>query len=336
MNLLPPSPHTEKSYSSSGTIFQGWSTQYRDMGSWLRILKRSSDKHKCINCDLVPCMNLYREVDSNESGELYLYESTVKNKVHLPCEFGVLIQCLCRLLVPISGALSFDMYNQCIRDLKAVSLLVFTGHYRNAMQIMRPVIENFLTGLYWDMKLLQSGDDEEALQTVFDEYDIFTAQDRYVVPEEDRNEAFGSDDKRMKKYLDQEFLMAWLLAKEVLDGKGKAELQDRIGILNRFLHPSFKATDVSRPECASCPSCVSFDEKEYRKCIEIFQDTTTLLLATFQEYIVAFSPEDLDDPDVKEALGTIRDLHELEAEIGRQLVFSRQLKEFIVSLANDR
>ena len=306
------------------------------MGSWLRILKRSGNRHKCLKCDVVPCMNLYREVDSNESGELYLYESPVKNKVHLPCEFGVLIQCLCKLLVKTSDELSFEMYNQCIRDLKAVLLLVFTGHYRNAMQIFRPVIENFLTGLYWDAKLLQSGDDEKARQTVKEEYNKFTKQGSYVVPEEDRNEAFISDDKRKKEYLDQDFLLAWLLAKEVIDGKDKADLQERIGILNRFLHPNFTATDIGRFDCASCPSCVSFNEIEYRKCIEIFQDITTLILATCHMCIVESSPGDLDDPDVKEALGNIRGLHELEAEIERQLVFSSRLKEFIASLANDR
>lgn len=306
------------------------------MGSWLRILKKSRDKRKCMKCDLVPCMNLYREVNNAEGGELYLYESTVKNRVHLPCEFGVLIHCLCKLSVPISGALSFEMYNQCIRDLKAVSFLVLTGHYRNAMQIMRPVIENFLTGLYWDVKLLQSDPDAESQQMVVKEYEKFTEQDRYLVPDEDRNEAFGSDEQRRRKYLDQDFLMGWLLGKGVIDGEAKAELQDRIGTLNRFLHPTYKATDFGRAECTSCPSCVALDETEYRKCIEIFQDTTTLLLATFHEYIVTFSPEELENPDVKEALGMIRDMHELEIEIGRQLVFSRHLKEFIGSLGNGR
>ncbi|HUU63052.1 MAG TPA: hypothetical protein VMX96_03925 [Dehalococcoidia bacterium] len=240
------------------------------------------------------------------------------------------------MLVKISDELSFEMYNQCIRDLKAVLLLVFTGHYRNAMQIFRPVIENFLTGLYWDAKLLQSGDDEKARQTVKEEYNKFTKQDRYVVPEEDRNEAFISDDKRKKEYLDQDFLLAWLLAKKVIDPTYKADLQKKIRKLNNFLHPNFKATDISRPDCASCPSCVSFNEKEYRKCIEIFQDITTLILATCHKLIVESSPGDLDDPDVKEALGNIRGLHELEAEIERQLVLSSRLKEFIASLANDR
>ncbi|MCK4830565.1 hypothetical protein KA005_83400, partial [bacterium] len=81
---------------------------------------------------------------------------------------------------------------------------------------------------------------------------------------------------------------------------------------------------------------VSFNEKEYRKCIEIFQDITTLILARCHKLIVKFSPGDLDDPDVKEALGNIRGLHELEADIERQLVFSSRLKKFIASLANDR
>ncbi len=303
------------------------------MWRWLRVLNRGRDKHKCLNCDLLPCMNLYRQVDSSEGGELYLYESTAKNRVHVPCEFGVLIRCLCRLSVPISSALSFEMYNQCIRDLKAASFLILSGHYRNAMQIMRPVIENFLTGLYWDIKILEAGEDEKAQQAIEDEYEKFTEQDRYMISEEDRMEVFGSDDTRRKKYLDQDFLLGWLSAREVIDGKDRAELQDQIGMLNRFLHPNFKATDFSRAECASCPSCVSFDESAYSQCVEIFQDITTLLLVTFCDYIAAFSPEELDNPDVEEVLGMVENLNRLESEIGRKLIFSKELKEFVRSLS---
>ena len=304
------------------------------MRNWLRKLKISREKHECMRCDLLPCMNLYREIDKAEGGEIYLYESTVKNRVHLPCEFGVMIHCLCKLSVPISDALSFEMYNQCIRDLKAISFLVLTGHYRNAMQLMRPVVESFLTGLYWDVKVIQADSDAETQRMVRTEYERFTEQDRYLVPEEDKNEAFGSDEQRRKRYLDQDFLTKWLLTKQVIDGKDKAKLQDMIGALNRFLHPTYKTTDISRPECTSCPSCVAFDETEYRKCVETFQDVTTLLLTTFREYIVTFLHEELENPDVKEALGNIQALDKLENEIGRQLIFSKDLKEFINSLGN--
>ena len=233
-------------------------------------VKKTRAKHNCMKCKLVPCINLYREVENGESGELHLYESTVKNRVHTPCEFGILIECLCQLSVPISEELSFEMYNQCIRDLRTVSFLVLTGHYRNAMQIMRPVTENLLCGLYWDMKLLQSPD-KKTQQAVVKEYEKFKKQDKYSVPYEDRIVAFPSDEqKRTKEYLDQDFLMAWLLHKKVIDGKTKSDLQKMIGRLNRFMHPSYKTTDLARAECTSCPSCVSLDEAEYTRCIEIF------------------------------------------------------------------
>ncbi|OGO03437.1 MAG: hypothetical protein A2Y72_01885 [Chloroflexi bacterium RBG_13_53_26] len=299
-------------------------------------VKKTRAKHNCMKCKFVPCINLYREVKNGEGGELHLYESTVKNRIHTPCEFGILIECLCQLSVPISEALSFEMYNQCIRDLRTVSFLVLTGHYRNAMQIMRPVIENFLCGLYWDKKLSECPD-EETQQAVVEEYEKFKKQDKYLVPYEDRIVAFPSDEqKRKKEYLDHDFLTAWLLHKGVINRKNKSELEKRIGTLNRFMHPAYKTTDFARAKCTSCPSCVALDEAEYTRCIKLFQDTTTLLLSTFHEYIVAFWPEKLKDPGVREALDMIQDIYRLETEIERQLVFSTHLKEFIGSLENSR
>ena len=147
-------------------------------------------KHKCLECEHIPCIDFYRKLDKFEGGELYVLESTIKNKAHVPCECGALIYSLCQLLVPISDALSFELFNQCIRDLKAVSFLILTGHYRAAMQIMRPIIENFLTGLYWDVKFLDS--DTKTEKIIIKEHEKFREYDRYVVLEEDWNEAFDS------------------------------------------------------------------------------------------------------------------------------------------------
>ena len=129
--------------------------------------------------------------------------------------------------------------------------------------------------------------------------------------------------------------MRWLLKKGVIDGKFKSNLQNKIGALNRFLHPNFKETDISRPECTSCLSCVSFDEEEYRKSIEIFQDIATLLLETFYEYIVTFYPEEAENPDVKGGLDMVLFLSETEEDIRKQIIFSKELKRFIKRMESE-
>lgn len=296
-------------------------------------MKKTRVKHKCLECELVPCINLYRKLDKAGGGELCILESTITNKAHVPCEYGALIYSLCQLLVLISDTLSFELFNQCIRDLKAVSFLILTGHYRNAIQIMRPIIENWLTGLYWDVKFSHSN--ARTKKRIIKEYEKFRKQDNYMVLEKDWNEVFSGEGITKKRYFNQEFLLRWLLKRRVIDGKFKSNLQDKIGVLNRFLHPIFKETDISRPKCTACPSCVIFDEEDCRKSAEIFQDITTLLLDTFYEYIVTFFPDESQNSDVTRALGMILNLHEIEKDIGRQLVFSKELKKFITRIESE-
>ncbi len=290
-------------------------------------MKKIRVKHKCLECELVPCINLYRKLDKGGGGELHILESTIKNKVHVPCEYGALIHSLCQLLSLISDTLSFELFNQCIRDLKAASFLILTGHYRSALQLMRPIIENWLTGLYWDVKFSHSN--ARTKKRIIKEYEKFRKQDRYIVLEKDWNEVFGAEDMAKKRHFDQEFLLRWLLKKGVIDGKFKSNLQDKIRVLNRFLHPIFKETDISKPKCTACPSTVAFDEKDHKRSVEMFQDITTLLLNTFYEYMVTFPPDELQNQDVTEALGMVLNLHEIEKDIGRQLIFSKELRDFI-------
>lgn len=293
-------------------------------------MKKSQIKHKCLECECVPCINFYRKLDKAGGGEFYILESTIKNKTHVPCECGALIYSLCQLLVRISDTLSFELFNQCIRDLRAVAFLILTGHYRSATQIMRPIIENWLTGLYWDVKFSHSN--AKTKKRIIKEYEKFRKQDEYMVLEEDWNEVFTGEGTRKKRYFDQEFLLRWLLKRGIIDGKFKSNLQDKIGVLNKSLHPTFRGIDISRPKCPACPSCVTFDEKDYRRSLEIFQDITTLLLETFHEYIVTFSSEEAGKLDMKEDLSMIVGLPEIEKDIGKQLIFSKELKEFIARI----
>lgn len=293
-------------------------------------MKKSRVKHRCLECENIPCINFYRKSDKVVGGELHILESTVTNKLHVPCECGALIYSLCKLLLPISDTLSFELFNQCIRDLKAASFLVLTGHYRSAMQIMRPIIENWLTGLYWDVKFSHSN--TRTKKQIIKEYEKFRKKDKYVVLEKDWREVFSTEGMAKKRHFDQEFLLRWLLKKEVIDGKFKSNLQDKIRVLNKFLHPIFKETDISKPKCTACPSSVAFNEEDYKRTVEIFQDITTLLLDTFYEYVVTFFPEESQNQDVTEGLGMILNLHEIEKNIERQLVFSKELKEFITRI----
>lgn len=287
-------------------------------------MKKSSIKHKCLKCKIIPCINYYRK-DKNANGELYILESTINKKLHMPCEFGALIHPLCQLLVPISDTLSFELFNQCIRDLKAASFLILTGHYRSAMQIMRPILENWLTGIYWDMKYSTSN--VKLQKRIINEYEKFREDDKYEVLKEDWDNVFNSHLKHKKRYFNHEFLLGWLLKEQIINGRYNSKIQKKIGMLNKYLHPSFKETDISKPECTACPSSVVFNEEEYKKSVEIFQDISTLLLETFYEYINTFFED--KKGEAEEALDMVLDIEEIEKDIKRKNIYSKDLQNFI-------
>lgn len=120
----------------------------------------------------------------------------------------------------------------------------------------------------------------------------------------------------------------------LISGKDNKKLQEKIGLLNKYLHPHFKFTEVGRLTCPACPSSVKFDEKEYKYCVELFQDIATFLLITIYTHIEDFFPEKLDEEEIKEALSHLN-FYELEKIIEKKIIFSKELEDFISSLPDN-
>lgn len=121
-------------------------------------MSNTKTEHNCLKCDIIPCMNFYRPLNEAEGGEIFVFENTINHKLHVPCEIGSLIFALCKLTTPLDNFFGYDLFLQCIRDLKTSAFLLLCGHYRGAMQILRPVIENCLVGVYFDNKFLLTND----------------------------------------------------------------------------------------------------------------------------------------------------------------------------------
>lgn len=290
-------------------------------------------QHNCLKCDNIPCINFYRQGENKlEGGEIYFLEETIKEKLITPCLLGSLIKPMCKLLEPLYDGefLSYLLYHQCIRDLRASAFLLLTGHYRSSIQILRPVLENCLTGVYFDMKYLRSRNESEK-EIAVKAYDDFL-DGMFEITDKEVQETFGSTTKIKRRLLDQAFLLRWMLKEKLISGEDNDKLQKKVGELNKYLHPNFKFTDVGRPSCPSCPSSVKFDEKEYEYCAELFQVITTFLLKTIYKHIENSFPEKLNDKEIKDALSYVKFLPELEKIIERKIIFSRELEDFISSL----
>ena len=288
--------------------------------------KKSKKVHKCLQCEVVPCINLYKKDGRLEGGEFYVLEKCLDRKKYTFCECGSIVYALCQLSKEFTDTLSFELFNQCIRDLKAATFLIFAGHYRTAIQILRPVIENWLVGLYWDFKFMTSGGKNNIVR----EYEKFRRQENYEIPHDEWIEIFREEaNRKRKRYLSQEVVLRWLLKREVIDGKFKQEINEMSGKLNKYLHPAFPMTDIKRKGCTKCPASVKFTRKEYTKCIKLFQDTAVLLLGTFYKYVEMFLPEKINSKEVKDAFGFIISLQDIEKEAERKLVISAELRRFI-------
>jgi len=286
------------------------------------------EEHKdCLRCEHIKCIDFYREIDELEGGELYVLESTIKKRVHLPCEVGFLIRPMCQLLYIIVSNLdliSSPLYIQCIRDMKASAFLLFSSHYRNSIQVLRPVLENHLVGLYFDTRWINAETDKEK-ENVEEDFKDFI-EGRYMVPSSEWKKLFPNRERRKRK-IDHEFCVEWLVDRNIINTKFKNKIIKKFGVLNRYLHPDFTRMDIYRANCASCPATVKYDENEYRKAIKIFQDIGVLILDVLCQYIEYHLPGKVKE--MENELGYVITMKDLEKKIPHKLIYSDDLSRFI-------
>ncbi len=128
----------------------------------------SEKKHmfNCVRCELFKCLNLFeKSKDSIDAGnELYVYSilgKKIKEKLDLTayvCVNGHFLNASCFLTVPIytdyKGSYLSDILIQATRDFKGSMFLAFSGHYRQAMQVLRCAFETIISGVYFQSDLV--------------------------------------------------------------------------------------------------------------------------------------------------------------------------------------
>jgi len=298
--------------------------------------KRSDDekqklKHKCLECGHVPCINFYaRSAKPFEGGEIYVLQSLIKEKMSFPCEIGALIYSLCKLSSPLGDFPSSEMFAQCIRDLRASAYLLLSCHYRSSIQLLRPVVENYIAGIYWDVKFLITNQNEKELEEVEKDYFDFL-KDEYEIPTTEWYEIFPKDKKRRpKKKLDADFCLSWMVKKGDTNNKFKNDITQLVSEFNKYLHPrGLKYTEAEKTDCPDCFSFVRYQEDEFRQCTRLFQDVAFLLISVCYKYISAYFPDRIDSEEITDAIGFLKVLDGVEKEFNRQLIFSEKLKAFV-------
>lgn len=273
---------------------------------------------KCFRCEFIRCIDFFQKSKKKDTGgEFYILYRSVRSKF-LPCIAGSCIEALCKIgakLHTMSGDTPQPIaivLIQTVRDLKCSCFLALNGHYRNAFQTLRPSIENFLAGLYFQY---------------LDSYEDFVkwTEGKYEIPRQLYKEVCPKEEKegRIKEKIDYYFILRFLVKKEIIESKWQNWISKQIfSELNKYLHPYFPYFETSIG-CISCPAVVEYSEEKILEFMKLFQQIVWfIMISLFQ----MFGFEEFEkDENVKEALKTLT----VQPVLVPKLIRSKEYEELL-------
>lgn len=301
---------------------------------------------KCLSCEHINCVNLEWQPSDDPlfGGAFQVARTTIKEGEVLPCVLGGPIKSYCSLAEGIQenlGGKTFltEMAWSLINDLETSAFLAMSAHYRGACQALRPLLENFLTALYFETMLQKSGSKED-VNEIEDRWHEWIKGD-YEIPEKEWK-AVGMQTRYVerdgeyhalsrKRRLNVEFLKRWLdeeLPNEVFSGTDSQIIQELTSEFNKFLHPYPK--NMSKfpvlGDGKLCGAVRSFDQESLQEFSKLYQDLVTFLLEkTLALYQPAISEEDY------EYLGYVAIFDTLDVDL-EEIAISNNFREFIRGL----
>ena len=286
----------------------------------------SERKHlfDCIKCELFKCLNLFeKSKDSVDAGnELYVYSilgEKIKQKLDLTayvCINGHFFNASCFLAVPIytdcrESYLS-DILIQVTRDFKASMFLAFSGHYRQAMQVLRCAFETIISGVYFQSDLVS------------------------LKKKEAKTEDFSRLDGRFNDWKKQgrgdiHKSIEVLRRIDFLSIDEERDWHELYRLLSKFIHtPEEFVTrvkhggELKRKGDFVCPAATYFNEEQLIEWSDCFQRVFVALLKTIQE----FHPEAFDTESGKLAIAKQIEPH-LKGEYAEKIKVSKEIQEIL-------
>jgi len=254
---------------------------------------------KCLNCQLVFCINLCRSENKLEGGELFVLNESIKQKKIAPCYVILPLECCCELL----RAAYIGFYNenglydpliellwQCFFDLRTSAFLVITSHYRGAIQLLRPVLEIIAVGLYFKERIEKASldysywlfsipipngfvttdsvgligivdfiEDLDDPQKVYYDFKAWT-EDKFRIEPDEYKIVTGRDIEKPRR-LDFGYSIAWRNKRKRLVGGYTKRLEEKQQKFNQYLHSYYEKMNIGDPEgCSSCPAMTHFND----------------------------------------------------------------------------
>ena len=257
----------------------------------------SKEEHvfDCMRCEYFGCLNLFeKSEDSVDAGnELYVY-SILGNKVKgnsdlviCTCTNASFLNASCFLTAPIEKykeSYLSDILIQVTRDFKASMFLAFSGHYRQAMQVLRCAFENIISGIYFQSDLINlkkrkaTTADFSRLEKRFNEWKNYGRVNIHKSIEVLRRIDFlGMDEERVWHEL-------------------YSHLSKFIHTPKEFVTHVKHGGELKRPMV--CPASTYFNEEQLIEWSDFFQHVFAILLKTIAE----FHPEAFNTESGKLAL----------------------------------
>jgi len=125
----------------------------------------------------------YRKAEL-EGGELYVLKESIKQRKVLLCEISTPMMCISDLWSEITNNVNLDFTPpllfaslDCTYDFKASGLLALAAHYRNAIQLLRPILENIIVACYFEERMSAS-DSQGEFDQAWKDYDQWAGTER--------------------------------------------------------------------------------------------------------------------------------------------------------------
>jgi len=291
-------------------------------------LSEEEQIENCMRCDMIDCLKLFeKSKDSVDAGqELYVYSilfEKVKNKLDLGahvCTNGRFLNASCFLAVPIFSdhreSYLCDILIQVTRDFKASIFLSFSGHYRQAMQVLRCAFENIISGVYFHSDLI------DLIQKKAKVEDFSRLERRF---NEWKKQGRGNIHKKI----------------EVLRRIGFLSMDEEkdwhklYGLLSKFIHtPEEFITYVKHGGELKlkgdfvCPACTYFNEEQLIEWSDCFQSVFVVLLKTIAE----FHPEAFDTESGKLVVPKL--IEPQLKKFGDKIKVSEEIRKILSTIQN--
>jgi len=281
---------------------------------------------ECLSCKLSNFGNFHSKIAELKGGELYVLEESIRQKKVLPCqpmasldsgfalwkavynsiEKDVLIEELKSDEILVMPSIIYFSW-QSFFDLKASAFLALTAHYRSAIQLLRPILENILVGKYFWEKVRHANDDNKCKKE-YEDFLNWSEQDDHKV--------------------DFNISLQYLNSKHIINSEEQKRIKELWDKLHKYIH-----SYMFRWDKGDNPEIVCYNEGSFNEWFDLYQNLLSYLI----EMLCHYFPEAVRTQNGRDALVELSGLASLEknCEIGITLIKSKYFRKFLSQISPD-